>query len=118
MTDTSKVPLHPDTERQIIPVAPYISSDAWSTNDTSSLATATAVKTLKDSTTFVRFYAEWGTVAVSLRWTATTSNFDIIVPSGQIVDIYDSDTFAKSGNTAVNAIKLTWTVTNFIVLEY
>lgn len=115
MSNDKKIPLHEDS-MSVVPLAPFIATAV--TNNTSGLATATSVVSLGSGTKFVRFYAEGGTVVVSLSGTASSSSFDIVVPSGQVVDIYDYDTFAKDGYSVVSAIKITGTVTNFIVLEY
>lgn len=118
MSNSKKIPLHEDAQ-SVVQLAPFISRA--STNNTGWLVSAADVVTLNSETTFTRFYAEWGTVVLKFtNWSgsASSSDFDVIVPNGQIVDVYNYDTFVKNDLTTVNAIKLTGTVTNFVVLEY
>jgi hypothetical protein len=105
-----------DGNRYPIPLLP--AKSLATTVDTSWVASATNVVTLNADTTFVRMYAVWWDVVVSILWTATTSAFDHIVPAGWVVDISVTDGFTDSWYTVLSAIAFSWTVTSFVVIEY
>lgn len=94
-------PSLPQGEKGPIPLAP--SKAALARTVDSTISTTTEI-TLNENTTWLRIYAiaqdvyfKWGTADV------TASNFDEVIPAGQIVDLVVG---AESGSTLYTAINL------------
>jgi hypothetical protein len=99
-----------DDNRKGIPLAPSRVALARTVDDTISASTEI---TFNAATTFIRCYA--ATQDVYLKWgtdDVTASNFDQVLPAGQIVDLVP-----PTGTTALNIIERTATA-SCIILEY